>query len=486
MQERAFYMLSRSKWTDCTFYFETEDAGVAGGTKKFIHAHKLILAMASPVFEAMFYGEIGDQNAVNITDIDQSTFGALLNYIYKEHTLVKDVEAAMSLYKAANKYMLVHIERKCLDHLSKYLSPENVCQIYEFACFFEKKTLQEQCLELIKTKTQQVLKSSGFRNAESDTLKTIVSMDTLDINSEMDLFNALVDYVENVKTVENGQNMEISLPIDQGQGDVHSSNESADNSNESAENRNKGAENSNKSAENSNKDSENNKDTLKTFEKLKETRLILRGIIENIRFLSMGPNDLAKINEKSALLSKDEICALLSNMFSPNSCVPMPDGFSRIREPRIRSAATFQYTVHNVTDMIRYYSPSPPCYVRNLPWKIQAQRESDYLGLYLKIDFDAESLSDLSGDVSCNATVELCLLTAHADVKPIVRKYDKTFSEGKAWGIQNFIAWNELIDPQNNFIQDDSITIEVHFTTEPVQGADIKPLQKCICNKGDN
>ncbi|KAI5633561.1 BTB/POZ domain-containing protein [Phthorimaea operculella] len=112
IHNRASYVLNERKWTDCTFHFDTGDAGAeAGGSKESLQAHKLILAMASPVFEAMFYGNVGDQeNSVNIVDIDWSIFAALLQYVYTDDTNIPDARTAIDLFKAANKYMVVDLE----------------------------------------------------------------------------------------------------------------------------------------------------------------------------------------------------------------------------------------------------------------------------------------------------------------------------------------------------------------------------------------
>lgn len=38
------------------------------------------------------------------------------------------------------------------------------------------------------------------------------------------------------------------------------------------------------------------------------------------------------------------------------------------------------------------------------------------------------------------------------------------------WGFAHFISWNNLLDPDNGFIKDDSITIEAHVVAEAPHG----------------
>ena len=54
-----------------------------------LKAHKFVLAMASPVFEAQFFGPLADSvsnNPVTIKDVDSTVFRRLIDCIYKSST----------------------------------------------------------------------------------------------------------------------------------------------------------------------------------------------------------------------------------------------------------------------------------------------------------------------------------------------------------------------------------------------------------------
>lgn len=89
-----------------------------------------------------------------------------------------------------------------------------------------------------------------------------------------------------------------------------------------------------------------------------------------------------------------------------------------------RSEATFRYTVHNFS-RLRESQLSPPCYVRNLPWKImimprnsqaQDRQPQKSLGFFLQCNGESESST-----WSCFATAELRLLSQKEDVEPFTR-----------------------------------------------------------------
>ncbi|KAI5635772.1 BTB/POZ domain-containing protein [Phthorimaea operculella] len=106
---RSAHLLRSHEWADCTFKFLSDSAGAGGskGSNDSLDAHKLILSMASPVFAAMFYGNVGDKGSpVLISDIDLPTFSMLLDYIYTDEITLTSTKQAASLYGAAHKYNL--------------------------------------------------------------------------------------------------------------------------------------------------------------------------------------------------------------------------------------------------------------------------------------------------------------------------------------------------------------------------------------------
>lgn len=73
VKQRGSYLLQSAQWSDCTFLVGTEP------NQMVIAGHRLILAMASPVFEAMFYGGMAERNdPIPILDVQPEAFKALL------------------------------------------------------------------------------------------------------------------------------------------------------------------------------------------------------------------------------------------------------------------------------------------------------------------------------------------------------------------------------------------------------------------------
>ncbi|GBN59355.1 Speckle-type POZ protein, partial [Araneus ventricosus] len=71
-------------------------------------AHKMVLSVRSPVFEAMFTQDMREKTSriVEIPDLDVDTLSRLLLYIYKDTVEELQWESAMGLFRAADKYQI--------------------------------------------------------------------------------------------------------------------------------------------------------------------------------------------------------------------------------------------------------------------------------------------------------------------------------------------------------------------------------------------
>ena len=104
-------------YTDITFKLPD------GGT---VPAHKLILAIASPFFEAQFYGLLAsDHNgSVEIKDVDSSAFRRLLDFIYNSGPLDWDMDTIeyWNLLHAAHMYLVPGLIEHCNGKLSDFMT----------------------------------------------------------------------------------------------------------------------------------------------------------------------------------------------------------------------------------------------------------------------------------------------------------------------------------------------------------------------------
>jgi len=98
-----------------------------------LKAHKFVLAMASPVFEAQFFGPFADSsnnNPVTIKDVDSTAFRRLIDCIYRSSTKVLKTEINIKehiqdywlLLQAAHMYLVSNVMRGVSDNIIEHLT----------------------------------------------------------------------------------------------------------------------------------------------------------------------------------------------------------------------------------------------------------------------------------------------------------------------------------------------------------------------------
>ena len=115
----------RDAFTDITFILDDNSE---------IRAHKLILALASPMFEAQFYGPLADKNqdTFEVTEVEAGTFRKMVTFVYSsgyiEGCESDNNEMYWSLLEAANFFLLEGLIDHCNNELKKFIltinSPE--------------------------------------------------------------------------------------------------------------------------------------------------------------------------------------------------------------------------------------------------------------------------------------------------------------------------------------------------------------------------
>lgn len=126
------------------------------------HAHKLVLAARSPIFESEFInGPEDDKQEIVVEDMDPKVFKAVLHFIYRD-SLIEDEELltsgsscvvsesdtiAAKLLAAADKYGLTRLRLMCEALLCKDISVNSVSKILALADRYHAMDLKAVCLK---------------------------------------------------------------------------------------------------------------------------------------------------------------------------------------------------------------------------------------------------------------------------------------------------------------------------------------------------
>ncbi|TVU42017.1 hypothetical protein EJB05_08399, partial [Eragrostis curvula] len=138
-------------------------------------AHKIVLAMRSPVFKAQLYGPMSDKRKRSITveDMQPPVFKALLHFIYKDSLPSMDnldahenEDMARHLLVAADRYAMERMKLMCESILCKRLDVENVATTLALADQYHCSKLKDVCIRFINSSNRldDVVASKGYEH----------------------------------------------------------------------------------------------------------------------------------------------------------------------------------------------------------------------------------------------------------------------------------------------------------------------------------
>ena len=192
IRERSKFILDSDLFSDVKFVIGSRANGESESKrrKQVIPAHKLVLAIGSPVFGAMFYGDLAEtRDSIELPDCDYESLLELFRYMYSDEVNLSGSNVMGVLY-LAKKYMVPSLVDECMEYLEDNADPSNVFSVLPFGEKYEEQRLVSRCWEVIDKQTEELVKSDGFATIERSLLEDIVARDSLTIE-EIELFKAV-------------------------------------------------------------------------------------------------------------------------------------------------------------------------------------------------------------------------------------------------------------------------------------------------------
>ena len=189
-------MFNNSLMSDVKFIVPKSDSNSVDKKKLVIPAHKYILAISSPVFFAMFYGDLAEKGGeIELPDCESESFLEFLRCLYYDDIRLTG-NCVMGLFYLSKKYMVPFLTERCSEYLRDNLSAENVFSVLPLAQKYEDEHLVTRCWEIVDKKTEDAVKSEAFRLIEKSLLKSVLERDWLNVE-EVELFKAVDCWAEN-------------------------------------------------------------------------------------------------------------------------------------------------------------------------------------------------------------------------------------------------------------------------------------------------
>ena len=188
IRERTKFMLGNHLFSDVKFVVRTSDG--ESQSKQVIPAHKFVLSIGSPMFEAMFYGELVEtRDSIELPDCEYENLLECFRYMYSDEANLSGSNVLGVLY-LAKKYMVPSLAEKCTEYLQNNLDPSNVFNILPMAEKYEEKKLLDRCWKVTDRQTEASVESDGFATIKRSLLEAVVLRDTLSAK-EVNLFKAV-------------------------------------------------------------------------------------------------------------------------------------------------------------------------------------------------------------------------------------------------------------------------------------------------------
>ena len=188
IKERTTFMLNNELFSDVKFVVRKMHG--ESESQQLIPAHKFVLSIGSPVFEAMFYGELAEtKDSIEMPDAEYESLLEFFRFMYSDEVNLSGSNVMGVLY-LAKKYIVPSLVDKCSEYLLDNLEPSNVFSILPSAEKYEERNLVDRCWKVIDQQTELAVKSDGFGEIERSLLEKVVKRDTLTIE-EIELFKAV-------------------------------------------------------------------------------------------------------------------------------------------------------------------------------------------------------------------------------------------------------------------------------------------------------
>ena len=185
--ERNKYMFNNPVMSDIKFTFPD---------KQTIAAHKYVLAISSPVFFAMFYGDLAEKReTLDITDCDPEVFLQFLRYLYYDDTNFGDVDRAIQVWCTADKYDVPSLAKECVKFIDASMDPLTAFDIIPYARRFNHQDLEKVCWEVIDYNAQEIVAGDSFLEFKHELLLSFLERSSLRIG-EVTLFEAVDRWAE--------------------------------------------------------------------------------------------------------------------------------------------------------------------------------------------------------------------------------------------------------------------------------------------------
>ncbi|KAG8232723.1 hypothetical protein J437_LFUL013316, partial [Ladona fulva] len=161
------------------------------------HCHRDVLSRQSQYFQAMFSRNFAEKNkdVIELKEVDSVAMNAVLSAVYSDELPIT-VENSLNLLQTASMLQFHQVEKQCIDFLSRSMNPELSLRIYQIADRLSIKSLYYEARCCALWEFSSLKSTEAFFDLPLNYLKSYLSSDLLRSSSEVQVFEAVISWVE--------------------------------------------------------------------------------------------------------------------------------------------------------------------------------------------------------------------------------------------------------------------------------------------------
>lgn len=162
-----------------------------------IKTHKLVLASNSDYFKAMFsHNSLElERGEVVINDVDPEALGKIVEFFYTYKIDLTD-DNVEDILLAASILQVKALEEICVIHAESRINPFNCIGIAALSERCNLPELEKKAFNVCLDQFKLVCQTREFLELDGDYVIRIISDDELNINDEIDVFNAVIIWIQ--------------------------------------------------------------------------------------------------------------------------------------------------------------------------------------------------------------------------------------------------------------------------------------------------
>ncbi|XP_065114202.1 kelch-like protein 40b [Paramisgurnus dabryanus] len=186
LQDGLYDLLESDTMVDCVLKIKDKE----------FPCHRLVLAACSSYFRAFFKSGVEDskQREIVLEDVEPGVMGMILKYLYTSNINVTE-QNVQDIFALANMLQIPSIFTVCVSFLQKRLSLSNCLAIFRLGLMLDCPRLAISARNFACERFQLIVRDEEFLQLNPSELAAIMASDTLNVETEQDVFEALIKWV---------------------------------------------------------------------------------------------------------------------------------------------------------------------------------------------------------------------------------------------------------------------------------------------------